>query len=157
MKKQIITILAVLFYAVSGMAQPPHEMDDPSMGGKQKREKIKAMKVEFITTKLDLSTDEAQKFWPVYNEFTDKLMAIEKGRRKMLKENADKELSDAEINKLIAYNFDTDQKILDLKREYNEKFKKVLSVQKVGLLYQSEHMFKRELLHKMRKDGPAPR
>lgn len=154
MKKQIVTILAILFYAVSGMAQPPHEMNDGSKGGKQNREKIKAMKVEFITSNLELTSQEAEKFWPVYNEFTAKLMELEKGRRKLMKANEDKELSDAEINKMIALNFETDQKILDLKRAYDLKFKKVLSVQKVGTLYHSEHQFKKELLRKMKQNGP---
>ena len=35
---------------------------------KEKREQIKTMKVAFLTTELDLTSAEAEKFWPLYNE-----------------------------------------------------------------------------------------
>jgi len=35
----------------------------------QKLERIKAQKMAFITNKLNLSSEEAQLFWPVYNDF----------------------------------------------------------------------------------------
>jgi hypothetical protein len=38
---------------------------------KERREKVKALKVAFITEKLELTTEEAQKFWPIYNVFDD--------------------------------------------------------------------------------------
>ena len=43
-----------------------------SQGFKEKREKVKALKVAYITEQLELTTDEAQKFWPIYNAFDDK-------------------------------------------------------------------------------------
>ena len=39
---------------------------------KEKREQIKAMKVAFLTTELNLTSSEAEKFWPIYNTFDDK-------------------------------------------------------------------------------------
>jgi len=39
---------------------------------KEKREQIKAMKVAFLTTELDLTSSEAEKFWPLYNTYDDK-------------------------------------------------------------------------------------
>ena len=111
------------------------------------------MKVEFITTKLELTPEEAEKFWPLYNEFESKLKALEKKRRMVLKENYNKELTDDEVNELIQMNFDTDQQILSLRRQYDVKFKKVLSVQKVGKLYVAEKEFRHELLRKMKRGG----
>jgi hypothetical protein len=43
---------------------------------KEKREQIKAMKVAFITTELDLNSSEAEKFWPIYNAFEEKEFEI---------------------------------------------------------------------------------
>ncbi len=36
-------------------------------GEEVQRENKKAQKIAFISTKLELSTAEAEKFWPVYN------------------------------------------------------------------------------------------
>ena len=59
-KITIISLALLLSASVFGQKQN---------NSKPNREKIKAMKVGFITEKLDLTTAEAQKFWPVYNEF----------------------------------------------------------------------------------------
>ena len=48
----------------------------------ENREKIKAQKVAFITSKLELNADEAQLFWPVYNEYQKKLEDISSGQKK---------------------------------------------------------------------------
>lgn len=151
MKAKHILITISLFLMSSLLfAQPSSEG-----GFSQRSEKIKAMKVEFITTKLELTPAEAEKFWPLYNEFTDKMQVIAKDRRKTMRANKDKELTDKEVNELIQLNFDTDQKMLDLRRAYDVKFKKVLSIQKVGKLYQAEEQFKHELLRKMKGNGPG--
>ncbi|UTW65799.1 hypothetical protein KFE94_14215 [bacterium SCSIO 12643] len=153
MKSKIVIGLIVMLTTLVQVswAQPP--------GGPhgEKKEKIMAMKVEFITSKLDLTVEEAQKFWPVYNEFVAKMDALEQKRRQMRRQNRGKELTDAEINKLIEFNFDIEQEILDLKREYDKKFKQVIPVQKVGKLYQAEHEFKREILKRLKRGGPPPR
>ena len=145
--KNILFFVVFLLSSMAIIAQPPGE------DFHQKSEKIKAMKVEFITAKLELTPAEAEKFWPVYNEFTDKMQTIAKKRRKKMQANKDKELSDKEVNELIEFNFDTEQKMLDLKRDYDKKFKSILPVQKVGKLYQAEMQFKHELLRKMRGNG----
>ena len=58
---KILTTLLLLF-SLMGFTQ-----DDPS-----KKEKIKALKTAFITTELDLTSAEAEKFWPIYNAFEEK-------------------------------------------------------------------------------------
>ena len=35
------------------------------------RDKIKTLKIAYITEKLDLSKKEAQQFWPIYNAFEE--------------------------------------------------------------------------------------
>lgn len=154
---KISIALAFLFISASVFAQGQQGKGHGQKKDMQKKsEKIKAMKVEFITTKLDLTSAEAQEFWPVYNEFADKRHKLEMNRRGKMKENKDKELSDNEVNEMIEFMFDTDQKLLDLSRKYDSEFKKVLSIQKVGLLYKAEHDFKKEILRKMKSQGGPP-
>ena len=67
------------------------------------KERIKAQKVAFITEQLSLTSEEAQGFWPIYNEFeetTDKIRSQELRSIKMqLRRNPD--LSDKEADELL--------------------------------------------------------
>lgn len=155
MKTKIILLVCFLFGSIV-YAQPPHGQGGPG-GSKEKREKIEAMKVEYFTSQLALTPEEAQKFWPVYNEFISKIHELEKKRRKALKKEQSNALSDATVNAEIKQMFDLEQEILDLKMAYDKKFKEVLPIQKVGKLYQAEQSFRHELLRKMKKGNGPPR
>ncbi|OFX18581.1 MAG: hypothetical protein A2033_14995 [Bacteroidetes bacterium GWA2_31_9] len=120
-----------------------------------RKEKLKAMKVAFITEKLDLSSDEAQKFWPVYNEYDKAREELMKDRKSLMKSCKDETtvLTDKEAEEL-ADNFikhETDE--AKLMEEYHTKFKKVLSSQKLIKLYQAERQFKNHLLKQLGQGG----
>lgn len=131
------------------MAQPP---GGPPPGG-PKREKVEAMKVGFITQKLNLTTEEAQKFWPVYNRFSDEMEKNRKSFKMKAMEDAGNvsNMTDAEaekaLNEMIA--FRTAE--VEILKKYTIEFKKVLPPQKVVKLFVAEQEFKRELL-KMLKE-----
>lgn len=126
-------------------------------GGRQeKRENIEAMKIAFITNKLDLTPQEAQQFWPLYNQYNDKTVELRKKRRqdnREARQNFD-ELSDKEVEQLVNNDIAIRQKELDLQKEYNEKFKAVLPIKKVAKLYAAEEQFKVVLINKL-KDRQA--
>ncbi|HJM16131.1 MAG TPA: hypothetical protein QF851_01615 [Flavobacteriales bacterium] len=139
-KTTLIALLCPLFIFSQNMSE-------------KKREKIEIQKVAFITTQLDLTTEEAQVFWPVYNEFSDAMLEIynqRKDNNKEYKKNID-DLSDGEIEKIVSSNFDLIQKELDIKKKYHLKFKKILSIRKVAHLYHAEKEFKRELLQRIKR------
>lgn len=118
-----------------------------------KADKVEAMKVGFITNKLELSAKEAQTFWPLYNEYNSKLEKLRKSKKSDFDElkNKGENLTDKELVSFMNEIFATKQKELDLQKEYYEKYAKVLSVKKVALLYQAENQFKRELLRKIKE------
>ncbi len=119
----------------------------------QNGERIEAMKIGFITERLELTSEEAKVFWPVYNKFTDemkKLRLTTKG--KITEEMADMpSLSDAEADKILndMVNFKLNE--AELIKRYAQEFKKVLPVKKVVLLFKAENDFKRELLKRLTK------
>ena len=135
-KTLIIAILCPLF-----MLAQNHKMD-------KKREKIEVQKIAFITKQLDLTPEEAQKFWPVYNQFSDARKQLHEQHKKNRK-NID-DLSDSEIEQIIDNHIILDQKELDIKKKYHAEFKKVLSNKKIAKLYHSEDQFKRELLKRIK-------
>lgn len=147
--KSLKTLLALLFICslttFTFSQNEKHKVD---------KEKIKTMKVAFITQKIDLTTDEAQKFWPIYNEFENKNEALFLEKRKLRKASKSEiELTDKQIETNINNEFNLKQKELDLEKEYFTKFKTVLSIKKIEQLYLAQDQFKRELLRKIKKGG----
>ncbi len=125
------------------------------------KEDIEAQRVGFITKELQLTAQEAEEFWPIYNKYRKELIPFRKGRSGMLmanKVNFDT-MSDEELSKVIDNEFDFRQKELDLTRRYNAEFKKVLTIKKVAKLYRAEQLFKIYLLkgNRLEKlDNPDP-
>lgn len=122
-------------------------------------EKMKADKVAYISTQLNLSVDEAQKFWPVYNEFekkNDELFEAERSINRELK-TGKTALSDSELTKKLDRMMEIQKEKTAIQSEYYEKFKKILPIQKVAKLYEAERGFRKQLLHEYgRGCGKAP-
>ena len=118
-----------------------------------KSDKVEAMKVGFITNRLELTAKEAQVFWPLYNEYNSKMEKLRKTKRSDFEElkNKSENITDKELETFINEVFASKQKELDLQKEYYEKYAKVLPVKKVAMLYQAENQFKRELLRKIKE------
>lgn len=119
------------------------------------RERIKAQRVAYITDKLDLSPAEAQKFWPIYNQFTDEFEQIKKNMNRLRKSTGNNlmDMSDSEIEKVLEEELENQQKLTDLQRKYQKQLKSAISPRKIALLYKTERDFKIELLRKMRERG----
>lgn len=113
----------------------------------KRREKIEAYKIAFITEKLALTPNEAQKFWPLYNEFQEKAKALREACDfvPFHKIDIDK-LTEKEMEDIMEKHIQREIKMAELKKEYHEKYKKVLPVKKIILYYDAEHEFKTVLL-----------
>ena len=119
----------------------------------EKRKKIESQKIAFITKALDLSSEEAQVFWPVYNDFSDEMKTIRKKRREVFSKARKNRssLTEKEIGIIIDERLKMEQETLDLKVKYNEEFQKVISNKQISALYHAEEEFKKELLHRIKK------
>lgn len=139
MKNLLFTLF--LLFTVSSWAQ------------ESKSDKVEALKIAFLTNKLELTAKEAQAFWPLYNEYNTKMDKLRKSKKSDFDElkNKGENLSEKELEVFMNEIFATRQKELDLQKEYFEKYSKVLPMKKVALLYQAENQFKRELLRKIKE------
>lgn len=90
----------------------------------QDGERLQALKIAYLTKKLDLSPEEAQRFWPIYNKYTEEIRSI---RLEQKAKNED-ELT-------------VEDKILTVRKKYNGEFSKALSAEKVNTLFRSEKDF----------------
>lgn len=102
-------------------------------------EQIESIKVAFITSKLDLTSEEAQKFWPVYNNYTKEfLVLLKKKREARYNNNSD---PNETINADILY----ESKMLELKKRYRKLYAKAIPPQKILALYRAESEFREHL------------
>jgi hypothetical protein len=108
--KKLIGALAICF-PLFVWAQP-----HPPRGDKERAEKVEALKIGFLTQRLDLTTDEAKSFWPVYNKFQDEMEKIRKQRRESFRrpEENFEGMSDSEIEKLVDTEITMRQNELDI-------------------------------------------
>jgi hypothetical protein len=86
--------------------------------------RIEALKIAFLTKRLNLSPEEAQNFWPIYNNYSAEMRQARIARRT----NAATEL-------------ETEEKILNIRKKYSVEFKKALSQQKINTFFSSEKDF----------------
>ena len=148
MFRQLFAV-GTLLLVFSGVVAQPKD----STNFAKKKSLIEAQKSAFITQKLDLTTTEAQSFWPVYNEYEAKKEVIFKANRENRKNIKNIEtMSDKEAQALIDAQLLADEKLLSLKKEYYTKFVTVLPVKKVVKLEMAEKEFKKVLL-KMVKEN----
>lgn len=160
MKKTLLITAMFIGSFVSSYAQPgpppppkaPRGEHGPRKDG-DKKEKLESMKIGYLTRELDLTPEEAQKFWPVYNEFSNKEHELRKAKRSKMKESGKSldELSDKEVEALVDEEMVFRQKELDLQKEYHKQFKTILPPRKVAKLYRAEEKFKRELVKKIQE------
>ena len=125
---------------------------------KEKKEKIKAMKVAFLTTELDLTSNEAERFWPLYNTFDDKQFELRHQKmrsyfRRMQGENLDK-LSEKDASALLDQMEDNEDDLFNLRKKFVSSLREILPAIKIIKLKKAEEDFNRKLLQQYKERGP---
>lgn len=115
---------------------------------RSKEERIKALKLAFITEELALTPEQSQGFWPLYNELQGKLKELRRAHKK--KRDFDS-MSDHEIEVFLDKHLKIEEDKIKLQRAYIQKFKKVISLQQIVKLTRAEHHFRKELLKRSRE------
>ena len=116
------------------------------------RERIKTLKVAFITERVGLTSKEAQQFWPIYNENEEKLEAIRrKERAEIGSRTSPASLSDAESSQLLDELIALENEKHRTNQNFIAQIRKVIPPRKVLLLIKAEEDFKKRLLQQFRK------
>ena len=126
-----------------------------SQGFKEKREKVKALKVAYITEQLELNTDEAQKFWPIYNAFDENQSELRHEKMRAILDrfkpgNVEK-LSEKDASNSLIQMEKIEEDLFNLKKKFIKDLQGVISAKKIIKLKKAEEDFNRELLKQMRE------
>ena len=106
----------------------------------KEQEKIQALEIAFISRKLNLTTDEAQRFWPIYNEYKRDV------RQVMI---AQKNTSNRDI-------VDDEQRIIDVRKKYRDRFVGVIGQPRMNKFFQAEREFRGVLLNQLKNRPNRP-
>lgn len=117
---------------------------------KDKKEQIKALKVAFLTTELDLSSKEAEIFWSIYNTYDNKQFEIRhqkmKAFKNKMKDDALNKMSEKEAAILVNQMEAADEELFLLRKNFTKKLKTILPAVKILKLKKAEDNFYRKLL-----------
>lgn len=111
-------------------------------------------KIAFLTSRLTLTQDQAQRFWPLYNEFAGKRRDLNRSARELRRDADDPGLSDGQLRDNFNRDFAIRQQQLNLEKEYFDKLQKVLTLRQVAQLYQAERDFTKEVLKRVAGQSP---
>jgi hypothetical protein len=139
MNKSILIIFISIFATSSLLAQ------------KINRQKIKLLKTSFITDAINLTPDEAEKFWPVYNLYSDEMRgfrnAMEKGLMQEYKlSNGIDNITEVQAQQFLARVQDLEQEIMNNKISMVQDLSKIISAKKIVKLHKAERDFNRRML-----------
>ena len=119
-----------------------------------RKDRIKALKTAFITERLDLSSAEAEKFWPIYNAYETKMEGIRKGERReihMKLKGGLESISESEASALIDKSIAYREKEIANRKLLIQDLSSAISAKKIIRLIKAEDDFKRKLLERMKK------
>ena len=153
MNTRYILFLAAMLLGGSWSAQaqedldlPPQQTLDPKV-----REKVEAARIALISNRLGLTPDQAEKFWPVYREFSVKRgemrSEFQRAQRGLDPNNPDP----AKQQELINLGLNLKQREVDLERDYSGRILRVISAQQLIGLRKAEQDFRQLILNQLQQ------
>jgi hypothetical protein len=95
-------------------------------------EKVQALKIAFITQRLQLTTTQAQQFWPVYNQYQSEIRDLRKDKSDDALEN--------------------EERLLNIRKKYKPSFQKIIGPEKLNDLYNAERDFRTVLIRQLKSE-----
>lgn len=142
--KALLISLVFLFNAVLSIAQDPEAL-----------KKIESARIALITERLELTPEQAEKFWPIYREYSNKREELRRefveARRDVKRDNVTEE----ESKKLLEKGLDLKERQVSLERAYSEKFNKVITTRQILQLRKAEDDFRQMLLERVERRREA--
>ena len=140
----LMAFAGISFFATAQEALP----------NEKKQQDIEALKVAFITDELSLTSDEATKFWPLFNAFENKQQEIKKQKLKGYLNRIDDDsfdnLSEKDASTMLAQMESSEDELYQLKKKFVASLKGVISPVKILKLKKAEENFNRKLLQQYR-------
>jgi hypothetical protein len=113
MKRKLFILSTLLLFFTTGFAQDKNPRD----GGR-----LETYKIAYLTKKLNLSSEEAQKFWPIYYKYMGEIKGVKMEHRKLDE---------------IAF----EEKIVNIRKKYKNEFSQALPGDRVNQFFKADKEF----------------
>jgi len=137
--KTLHTLILTLFISASVFAQRPN------------REKIKALKIAHITEQLDLSKNEAQKFWPIYNANEEAENKLREQSSIIRKDKKPDELTEGEAKSILLNMEKIEKQKTELHSKMLNELLEILPAKKILKFYRAERSFRQKMFEEYKK------
>lgn len=141
MEKIILICAVILFVGNEAFAQKPTNEYD--------KEKLEAARVAFITNRLDLKPEQAEKFWPLFNQYNEERTKM-MDKVSSLNRESMQEISEMRAREIIQKRFSIQQQLLDREKLFMEEITKVISPQQAIKLGGVNREFTRQVYQRHR-------
>ena len=143
--KKITTYLGVLFllFAVNAMAQRTNQNIAP--------EKLQAARIAFITSRIDLKPEQAERFWPIFNTYTDQRETTMKAISDL--NRGSESVSEEEAKSRVQKRIQLQQKLLDDEKNFSNSVSKVITYKQLMMLHNIARDFNRHIYQRQRGSG----
>lgn len=125
-----------------------------AFGQRRSEEEIKRIqdaKIAIITNRLNLTPEQSVGFWPMYNEFSQKRRELHRAQRKIINDKKAEGQTDEQVLSNLKEVQELRQKELDLEKDYQNRFLKVISASQVVELYKAERTFNDMLIQRLKQ------
>lgn len=146
-----ILIIGLFFLGLSAAFAQEQPETDPSVQDPKVQERIKNLRIAYISDKLGLTPEQAEKFWPVYRAFSDERKALRMQFAKSRKEVNAQNLTQAEQEEQVRLGLELKQKELDLEKDYSSRLMKIITAQQMLNLRRAEGDFQRMILQQVQQ------
>ena len=138
--KTTIWTIACLLIGLHALAQPSPEL----------QQRVRSMKIAFITDRVGLTPDEAQKFWPLYRQLEDDQRRL---RDKQLNHKPLSEMSAQEYERFVTTYLESEEQLARIRRTFFTRLEPFLSAKKRALLIKAEGDFNKRLVESLQRPG----
>jgi hypothetical protein len=140
--KQMLHILAIVLPVLAYAQEPPQQSPDPKA-----MERIQRARIAYLSERLNLTPEQAEKFWPVYRELAEKRAAL----RTQMKESQKEGMSEQEQKQMVEQNLKVRQQELDLEKQYAQRLLNAITAQQLLDLPKAEMEFRRMVLDQIQQ------
>lgn len=141
--KRVLLIIIMFAITLTGRAQ----QNEPK--GVNGNSKLEAARIAMITERLNLTPAQAEKFWPVYNQFAVERRALQQNALQARKGYDMQNLTEEQSKTLLKAQMQFKQEKLDLENKYTTKINDVISSQQLVALKRAEEDFRAMLLNRL--------
>jgi len=136
MLRKIIAIFCLLSLSLGSIAQ-------------QQKSDLRAIKVGLLTERMKLSSQQSEKFWPVYNRYEAEMKVVWRAMRELREKGAEHSNSKQAVDQLQKL----EEQRVQIRGKYKDAFLKVISADQLAAMYNAESEFKKMLLERLKQDN----